>query len=104
MNDPGKAEGWDEKSFTEKLWTFDEQTLIQRFIATTPNRDSGDAHTAITILQAKATIASREAADAAKEAARQSERVANSTKWLAWATATMALATVALVVLTALKS
>ncbi len=95
------SEDKEREPFTNVLWNMDEKTLIERFIAHRQQRDSGDAHTALTILQAKATIASRESADAAKEAARQSERVANSTKWLAWATGAMALATVALVVLTA---
>ena len=91
MGDASEPKSWDDMNFTEKLWSLDTPTLIQRFIATTQTRDSGDAHTALTILQAKATVAAREAAE-------QSKRVATATMWLAAATFVMALATIALVI------
>lgn len=91
MTDAGDSNSWDEKTFTEKLWSFDAPTLINQFIANRQTRDSGDAHTALTILQAKATIA-------AQEAAEQSKRVATATLWLAVATFIMAGATIALVI------
>ena len=91
MTDEPDDKSWDQKNFTEKLWTLDEQTLIQRFIAGRQQRDTGDAHTALVILQAKASIATQ-------EAAKQSERVASYTKWLAIGTFVMAAATVILAV------
>lgn len=84
-------EDWDKLNFTEKLWSLDEQTLIERFIVGHQNRDTGDAHTAVIILQAKAAIATQ-------EAAKQSERVASYTKLLAIGTFVMAAATVILAV------
>jgi len=71
-------------SFTEQLWSMDEQALIQRFLVA---KREGDPATVLAILQAKSMIAAREAAE-------ESRRVANATKWLAWATAVMALATI----------
>ncbi len=76
MGDVNEPQSWDNMNFTEKLWSLDTPTLIQRFIATTQTRDAGDAHAALTILQAKATVA-------AQEAAEQSKRVATATMWLA---------------------
>lgn len=70
-------------TFTEDLWNLDEKALIQGYIVGHKSRDSGDAHTAVTILQAKAAVAAHETAKA--------------TRHLAYATFGLAALTLALV-------
>jgi hypothetical protein len=58
------------KTFTQKLWELDDQDLIQDFIA--PHRgprDMGDAHTALTVMQARAAVAAKDTAKATKQLA-----------------------------------
>ncbi len=83
MTDGQKDDGR-RPSFTEQLWSMDEESLIQHYLVA---KREGDPATVMAILQAKSMIASRDAAD-------ESRRVAKATKWLAWATVAMALATI----------
>jgi hypothetical protein len=69
--------------FTETLWNLDEQQLIKNFVTYSGRRDTGDAHTALTILQAKAAVAAKDTAKA--------------TRQLAYATFALAALTLALV-------